>query len=94
MDLFDIFSMDERVIVLSSLEDRSLVTWNQSDTLQWWRPIVRCSCYPRGEFDSNDWEEVSILTQSGYGPKTFEEARKVAIDWINGVLDYPTKELV
>ena len=89
MDIFDILSLDERIIVLSSREDRSLITWNQSDTFQWWRPVVRMdeSDYPNGRFDSNDWEEVAILTQSGYGPKTFEAARKVAHNWINDPLN-------
>ena len=91
MDLFDILSMDQRVIVFSSLEDRTLITWNHEDTLQWWRPIVRQAMIESQDeyekFNPNDFEEVSILTQSGNGPKTFDQARKVAIDWYNGVID-------
>lgn len=88
MDIMRIISNDERQIVLTSAEDRSIITWNQSDTLQWWRPIVRqdFSDYSKGRFDPNDWEEVAILTQSGYGPKTYEEARKVAIAWLTNSL--------
>lgn len=82
MDIFDILSLDERVIVYSSLEDRSLVTWNKSDTMQWWRPIVRLG--DPESFDPNKWEEIAILTQSGYGPKTYDQARKVAIAWLSG----------
>lgn len=84
MDILDILALDERIIVLSSKEDRSIITWNRSDTFQWWRPVVRLED-PEG-FDPNNWEEVSILTQSGYGPKTYEQARKVASNWINGAL--------
>lgn len=36
MDLFDVLSMGERVIVFSSVEDRCFYTWNQSATLQCW----------------------------------------------------------
>jgi WD40 repeat protein len=88
MDLITLLSHDERRIVLTSAEDRSIITWNQSDTFQWWRPVVRMddSDYPSGEFDPNDWEEVSILTQSGYGPKTYEDARQVAINWLTNSL--------
>lgn len=88
MDIMRILSHDERQIVLTSVEDRSIITWNQSDTLQWWRPIVRVdySDYPKGRFDDNDWEEVAILTQSGYGPKNYEQARKVAIAWMTNSL--------
>lgn len=88
MDILSILSHDERQIVFTSAEERSIITWNQSDTLQWWRPVVRMndSDYPKGEFDPNDWEEVSILTQSGYGPKNYEEARTVAIAWMTNSL--------
>lgn len=88
MDIITLLSHDERRIVLTSSEDRSIITWNQSDTFQWWRPVVRTdySDYPKGRFDLNDWEEVSILTQSGYGPKTYEDARQVAIAWLTNSL--------
>lgn len=88
MDIITLLSHDERQIVLTDPADRSIVTWNQSDTLQWWWPVVRMSHsdYPNGDFDPNDWEEVSILTQSGYGPKNYEEARKVAIAWLTNSL--------
>jgi hypothetical protein len=88
MDIITLLSHDERQIVLTSAEDRSIITWNQADTFQWWRPVVRIDDinYPRKQFDSNDWEEVGILTQSGYGPKTYADARKVAIGWLTNSL--------
>lgn len=85
MDIFEILSMDERVIVYSSEEDRSLFTWNQSLTLQWWRPVVRLdeSAYPKGVFDPNDWEEISIRTLSDM-PLDYHAARSAAIRWYTG----------
>ena len=87
MDIITLLSHDERQIVLTSAEDRSIITWNQTDTFQWWRPVVRMN--PGGyssEFDPNDWEEVAILTQSGYGPKNYADARRVAIGWLTNSL--------
>lgn len=83
MDIMTLVSNDERIIVLTAQDERSIYTWNRSDTLQCWRPVVRGDDrdYPKGRFDPNDWEEVAILTQSGYGPKNYEEARTVAIAW-------------
>ncbi len=85
MDIFEILSMDERVIVYSSEEDRSIFTWNQSLTLQWWRPVVRMDerDYPSGHFDPNDWEEVNVRTLSDM-PLDYHEARKAAIRWYTG----------
>lgn len=86
MDIISILSLDERIIVLTSPEDRSVYTWNQSDTFQCWRPVVRVneSDYPNGQFDPNDWEEVAIMTKSGHGPKSYADARDVALAWHNG----------
>lgn len=85
MDIFDILSMDERIIVYSSLEDRSIFTWNQSLTLQWWRPVVRLeeSSYPKGSFDPNDWEEVDVRTLADM-PLDYHAARHQAIKWWAG----------
>lgn len=79
MDLFDILSKDERIIVLSLPEERSLFTWNKTDTIQWWRPVVRVHewDYPSGKFDPNDWEEVGNFSNQ-VGLKTFEEAKRCA----------------
>lgn len=86
MDILDILGGDQRIIVLSDWQTRSLFTWNQSDTLQWWRPKVRIrkSDYPKGQFDPNDWEEIFSLTLTDNPPKTFDEARKRADFWLNG----------
>jgi len=85
MDIFEILSMDERVIVYSSLEDRSIITWNQSLTLQWWRPVVRMDerDYPKGCFDPNDWEEVGARTLEDV-PLDYHQARSAAIRWCTG----------
>jgi hypothetical protein len=92
MDIMAILSNDERRIVFSSKEDRSIFTWNQSDTMQWWRPVIRSSQsdYPNGRFDENDWEEVGILTKSGHGPKTYDQARELAMAWFMNSLPYPS----
>ena len=81
MDLFDILA-NERIIVFADKAEASIFTWNGADTMQCWRPIVRYGMdYVKGKFDPFDFEEVGILTQSGYGPKTYDEARKVAVHW-------------
>ena len=80
--LWDVLSMDERVIVLSSEEDKLLITWNQSDTFQAWNLHA-----------DGSWVENAILTQSGYGPSTYAQARKVAIDWNLGNIGDTTKYL-
>lgn len=87
MDIIEILAHDARVIVLTSEDERSIVTWNQADTLQWWRPVVRAnvSDYDEGHFDPNDWEECGILTQSGYGPKTYADAREAALGWLHSL---------
>jgi len=77
MTLFDVLAKDQRIIVYSSEEDQCFFTWNQSDTIQRW------SLYNRAydEDGPDEFEETGILTQSGYGPKTYDQARKVAIAW-------------
>ena len=82
MDLFDVLSMDERVIVYSSLEDGVIYTWNNTDTFQCWARMSKSN-----SDGTDNWQEGGILTQSGYGPKTYEQAREVAIAWHTGSLD-------
>ena len=77
MDLFELLSMDQRVIVYSPEEDRALYTWNHSDTLQ---------CWYESSKKPGHWVEECVLTQSGYGPKTYDKAREVAIAWHTGTL--------
>lgn len=79
MDIFEILSKDERLIAYSSEEDRILITWNQSLTLQWWTPVVKDGRIP----DPNDWEEVSVRTLSDE-PKSYRAAREAAIRWYTG----------
>lgn len=79
MDIFEILSKDERLIAYSSEEDRTLITWNQSLTLQWWTPVVKDGRIP----DPNDWEEVSVRTLSDE-PKNYKAAREAAIRWYTG----------
>ena len=73
MNIFDILSKDERIIVYSSEEDGYLYTWNQSLTLQCWGwfadPLGYC-----------DWQELDIRTLSNE-LASFQEARKAAIEW-------------
>jgi hypothetical protein len=72
--LFDVLANDERIIVLSDVGEQFIITWNQSDTLQCWHN------------KNGMWHEYDILTQSGYGPKTYKQARKIALMWHNGSL--------
>lgn len=72
MNLFDILSMDERVIVYSHLGDRQIYTWNKSATLQCWQDMGK-----------GEWEEIDIQTLSEK-PTSYEKARQAAIMWDNG----------
>ena len=76
MNLMDILSKDERIIVLSSQEDDQFITWNQSSTLQCWQK----PCLELFTHNPDSWEEVAIQTLSNQ-PANFEEARKVAQAW-------------
>ena len=80
--LFDILSNDERIIVLSVLDEDKIITWNKSDTLQAW--IKKSFPYCK---TGDMWLEIDILTQSGYGPKNYDEARQVALTWHTGGYD-------
>lgn len=70
MDLFDILSHDERVIVLSNEGDGTIITWNQSATLQCWKKLLM-----------GEWEEIEIRTLSSNPPNDYAEARKAAMQW-------------
>jgi len=67
MNLFDVLSNDERVIVYSDVGARQVYTWNRSLTLQVWN--VRSSL-----------QECDIRTLSDV-PANYEAARKAAIQW-------------
>ena len=74
MNLFEILSFDERVLVYSDVGNQVVYTWNRSITLQAWR-----------RKDANGqardaWEEVDVQTLSDE-PGTYEKAREAAIKW-------------
>lgn len=71
MNLFEILSHDERIIVLSDEGEGCIYTWNQSLTFQCWRNE------PGKE---HEWNEVAIrvLWET---PASFKEARQAAQDW-------------
>ena len=72
MDLFDILSDDERIIVLSSKQDGCIVTWNQSLTLQCW------------QYSANgQWEETDMRIL-GSEPASFADASFAAEEWLAG----------
>lgn len=70
MNLFQILSFDERIIVASRQDLGLIATWNQSLTFQAW--ALR---------DDGQWEETDIMTLSEQ-PRSFAAARKRAIDWL------------
>ncbi len=82
MNLFEILSKNERVIVWSNEETGTIYTWNQSITLQAWTKT------DLGSYDETDaWEEVSIRTL-GIDPRDFQGAREAAKCWdVNGSND-------
>ena len=67
MNIFDVLSNDERVLVYSDVGSRIIYTWNRSLTLQAWQ--VRSTI-----------EEVDVQTLSTE-PINIEAARAAAIRW-------------
>lgn len=81
MNLFQLLSKDERVIVMSSEEDGYIYTWNQDKVLECWKDYGSCKdCGPEA-----NWQKVNILTLDKV-PRTFAEARQLAIDWYNQLI--------
>jgi hypothetical protein len=76
LDLFDLLSHDNRIIVLSDPTDRILYTWNRESTLQVWEEV---ETFRHGH---RVWKEWQAQTLSSV-PQTFEAARKAAIAWKN-----------
>lgn len=72
MNIFDILSFGERIIVHSDVECGILFTWNQSLTLQSWF---------KKDPDKDKWQEIDVRTLSDE-PISFEEAKKKAHDWL------------
>jgi len=68
MNLFQILSHDERIIVLSEEGADVFYTWNQSLTLQKWRSV------------GDTWEEEDIRTLSDT-PADYHAAREAALRW-------------
>lgn len=71
MNLFDILSHNERVIVYSDKEDKHIYTWNKSLTLQCWE-----------DKGSGIWEEKEVRTLSNR-PANFNHAVAAAVVWHN-----------
>lgn len=67
MNLFDVLSNDERIIVHSDVGARQVYTWNRSLTLRVWS--VKSNFQECG---------VRILPDA---PRNYEAARKEAIKW-------------
>jgi len=74
MNLFDILSFDERIIVLSNVGDSIIITWNRSQTLQCWRSTD----------DGATWDEIECSVLSNE-PKSFEEAQMKARLWLGQI---------
>ena len=68
MTLFEVLSMDERVIVYSDVGNNVIYTWNRSITLQAWIN------------NKDNWEVCDVTTLSEK-PYTYERARVAAIGW-------------
>lgn len=79
MNLFEILSNNERIIIWSDVGDKIIYTWNQSLTLQCWQSLPT---YKNGAWDceNRNWEEINIRTLS-VEPKSFKDARDCAMQW-------------
>ena len=71
MNIFQVLSFDERIIVASAEDESLIVTWNQSLTLQSWYVDL-----PTGQFNEL---QVRVLSET---PESFQEARKKALRWL------------
>lgn len=81
MNLYQILSMDERILVYSSEEDQCFYTWNGSATLQRWN--ARVNKYMFDYPSPGEWEEADIRTIS-YETMDYHMAREKAIAWHTG----------
>jgi hypothetical protein len=80
MNLFDILSSDERVIVYSDVGNQVIFTWNRSLTLQAWSKALPNKAFDTWRTSEDQWEEIEVQTLS-VEPKTYEKAREAAIKW-------------
>ena len=76
MDLFDVLSNDERILVCSYPDDSCIVTWNKSLTFQVWEVQERYGY----SGDLTNWKEVNSWTADEV-PTNFEIARQEAKRW-------------
>lgn len=83
MNLFDILSNDERVIVLSNKDDAVIYTWNHSLTLQCWKREGSVYFHPAISRHYDNWEEIDVRTLSE-PPFNYQHARSAAILWDQG----------
>lgn len=79
MNLFEILSNDERVIVLSDTKDGVIYTWNRSLTLQCWKRNRPNYNYVV-DHPYDNWEEINVRTLSD-PPFNYNHARSAAILW-------------
>lgn len=80
MNLFDILSMDERVLVHSDVGERTIITWNRSLTLQLWTKVIDPYQLSGYEDTEDNWREVNVQVLSEE-PDNYEAARQAAIRW-------------
>lgn len=71
MNLYDIISDGERLVLDAREEERSIYTWNQSLTVQKWVQAPGIPLRNRG----GEWDEVDVHTLSEK-PTSWEEAQK------------------
>lgn len=71
MNIFQVLSFDQRVIVYSSEEDSIIITWNKSATFSIFSFDPRRECF----------EETDVKTYGGDKPLSFDDARTFALNW-------------
>jgi hypothetical protein len=80
MNLFDILSSDQRVIVYSDASNQVIFTWNKSLMLQAWSKALPSKAFDTWRTSEDSWTEIEAQTLSTK-PKTYEKAREAAIAW-------------
>lgn len=76
MNLFEVLSHDERIIVFSNQGESIVITWNRSSTFQCW------------EVKGSEFEEFGIMTYGGDETLTYTRARIRAQEWFGrGIFD-------
>lgn len=75
--IFQVLSMDQRVIVYSSEADKIIITWNHSQTFSLFHAVRS----PNAAFGECSFEEHDVKTYGGKKELTFSEARTFALNW-------------